>query len=289
MEYNLSELSNFITQEYPHAFGRSEDITLTDLSDPTKSNEAVKVHVILDMKDNLQMISISCLELNDFIYAGINTIVDHCLSRKNDVEIINVQNSYNSKDLIFTQKVYISTNRILLTNKQSLVMLGNLKLEVRDQNYRDMIQNSRKNDIFLCHDSNDKFFVKKLYNELKKLNLKVWYDESSIIPGESSSEAINRGINNSVHCVAILSKNFISREKWASRYELTAFTEKEMATKQVIIPVWLDIEVFDLTRTGNWWLQNKSAIIKKGNTIKQVAVKIKNAMVHHKTISIQNT
>ncbi|MCL5028414.1 MAG: toll/interleukin-1 receptor domain-containing protein [Bacteroidetes bacterium] len=100
--------------------------------------------------------------------------------------------------------------------------------------------NNRKNpQIFICHSSIDKPFVRKLAQSLKTYNIEVWFDEWEIKVGESLREKIETGITKSSYLCVVLSKNSV-KSKWVTR-ELNAAFAKEMETNKVfILPLLID-------------------------------------------------
>lgn len=152
----------------------------------------------------------------------------------------------------------------------------NLRLIIRDKIYREM----EKADFFISHDSRDKDDVARpLYEALISRGFKVWFDEYSLNIGDSLTESIMKGISESKHGILILSKNFLSNEKWV-KFELHALMTKQVATNsKVILPVWHGISDKDLT--DNYWLMDKLG----GNTdkgIEELANKLRDAFQKNK-------
>lgn len=71
-------------------------------------------------------------------------------------------------------------------------------------------KNNEKYDVFISHSSNDKCWVDKLYEELLKLNFKVWYDKDKIQIGDPIREKINQVLNKCDYVIVVLSKDFIN-------------------------------------------------------------------------------
>lgn len=100
-------------------------------------------------------------------------------------------------------------------------------------------------DIFICHASEDKAFVRELAEALRKESLKVWYDEFSLNLGDSLRQSIDRGLSDSRFGIVILSKAFFTK-KW-TQYELNGLVQRDLEEK-VILPIWHQIERQDLLR-----------------------------------------
>ena len=158
-----------------------------------------------------------------------------------------------------TRNVYIYCNENIIDIKEltDFFLKYNLRVIIRDKKYFDM----QKADFFISHDSRDKLQVAKpLSDELIKRGFKVWYDEYSLKIGDSLTESIEKGISEAKHGILILSKNFLSNEKWAKN-ELQSLKTKQIVTNEkIILPVWHEIEESDLK--DNFWLLDK----KGGNT-----------------------
>lgn len=96
-------------------------------------------------------------------------------------------------------------------------------------------------DLFICHASEDKDFVRKLVRKLSNMGLKVWFDEFEIKVGDSLREKIEEGIKSSSAGVIILSPNFIKGKPW-TEHELNALDALEKGNRTKILPVWHEID-----------------------------------------------
>lgn len=92
-------------------------------------------------------------------------------------------------------------------------------------------------DVFICHASEDKeSFVRKLAERLVDKGLRVWYDEFTLLLGDSLRSKIDLGLKKSRFGVVVLSKNFFAKE-WPQR-ELDGLVAREGNGEKVILPVW---------------------------------------------------
>ncbi len=96
-------------------------------------------------------------------------------------------------------------------------------------------------DVFICHASEDKDdFVRPLAEALRSSHLEVWYDEFSLIIGDSLRESIDKGLSKSRYGIVVLSPDFFNK-KWPVR-ELNGLVAREMSGENsVILPVWHNI------------------------------------------------
>jgi hypothetical protein len=135
----------------------------------------------------------------------------------------------------------------------------------------------REYDVFVSHASEDKESVAKpLAEKLRRLGLKVWFDEFELKIGDSLRRKIDRGLANSKFGIVILSKSFI-KKGWAN-YELDGIVTKSISGQQVILPIWHDItkqEVIDYSPSLADKLARNTAI----NTIEEIAEEIKEVVI----------
>lgn len=166
------------------------------------------------------------------------------------------ENIFHPNELTPTRTIFIYTNEC--SNKEeiaSFLFNHKFKVEFRDlAYYQDM-----KPHFFICHDSRDKKSIAKpLYEELTKRGYKVWYDETSLEIGDSLTEKIEYGIKNCNYGIIILSKNFLSNEKW-TKFELQSFKIKQIINnKSVILPIWHHIKAKNLEEHSLWLLDKKA-------------------------------
>src|SRR6185436_12735864 len=99
----------------------------------------------------------------------------------------------------------------------------------------------KKWDVFISHASEDKDdFVRPLAQALAQLGVKVWYDEFTLVVGDSLSRSIDRGLTASTYGIVIISPSFIEK-KWPER-ELRGLVAREIEEEQkVILPIWLGV------------------------------------------------
>jgi hypothetical protein len=101
-------------------------------------------------------------------------------------------------------------------------------------------------DVFISHASEDKSaFVRPLAEELQRAKITVWYDEFSLILGDSLRESIDRGIADSRLGVVILSRNFF-RKNWP-RNELNGLLSLATSQGKRLIPIWLDVSAAEVS------------------------------------------
>jgi hypothetical protein len=101
-------------------------------------------------------------------------------------------------------------------------------------------------DIFISHASEDKETIARpLAQKLIESGLSVWYDEFSLSFGDSLSESIDKGLNQSDYGLVILSHNFFAKN-WPKR-ELAGLVSKEtIEGDKIILPVWHNLTAHEV-------------------------------------------
>ncbi|MFA6306594.1 MAG: toll/interleukin-1 receptor domain-containing protein [Patescibacteria group bacterium] len=112
---------------------------------------------------------------------------------------------------------------------------------------RVVAKKTKKFDVFICHASEDKSFVEKLAEELRRAGVEVWYDDFQLGWGDDLRPAIDNGLKNSLYGLVVLSKSFLAKKKW-TEYELNGLFAKEKRNKKVVLPIWHDIKRDDIAQ-----------------------------------------
>jgi sulfatase modifying factor 1 len=74
-----------------------------------------------------------------------------------------------------------------------------------------MTSSSRPLSVFLCHSSQDKVFVRDLYQRLQRDGVAPWLDEEDVIPGQDWDREIRRAVRASDLILVCLSKSSVSK------------------------------------------------------------------------------
>jgi len=102
-------------------------------------------------------------------------------------------------------------------------------------------------DPLISHASEDKTAVARpLADLLSGLGLRVWYDEFSLLLGDSLRRKIDRGLAESRFGLVILSKSFFAKE-WPQR-ELDGLVAREIEGSKVILPIWHGVTRTEVSR-----------------------------------------
>ena len=122
-----------------------------------------------------------------------------------------------------------SLNKSVRTQMQPVISL-----------YSQIQEDSSEYDVFISHAHEDKEdFVIPFVSELKKRNVKVWYDNDEIKWGDSLRAKIDSGLMHSRFGIVVISRNFI-KKGWTN-HELDGLFNIEMTHGKTILPIWHDI------------------------------------------------
>jgi hypothetical protein len=147
-----------------------------------------------------------------------------------------------SRDLIFSRLFVYTPFKMHNNLKQHLVAEAKkmeINLVIRDGNYLAQRSKMERPVAFISHDSRDKdAFVRELASNLQKMLCTVWYDEFSLVPGQSLRSSIEYGLKTCKKCVLVLSKNFIENQGWTKAEFDSIFTREILEQKNVVVPVW---------------------------------------------------
>jgi len=115
-------------------------------------------------------------------------------------------------------------------------------VQIRDRTYSEFLTTHERTLGFISHDSRDKDdLVRPLATRLRGALCPVWYDEFSILPGESIRASIDAGLRDSRRCVAVLSPYYLENEGWA-RGEFDAIVTRHMNSGGgILIPIWHNV------------------------------------------------
>lgn len=93
-------------------------------------------------------------------------------------------------------------------------------------------------DIFLSHASDDKAAIARpLYVALRKARIRVWFDEATLVMGDSLRRRIDEGLARCRFAVVVLSPKFFAKD-WPQR-ELDGLVARENASgEKAILPIW---------------------------------------------------
>ena len=94
-------------------------------------------------------------------------------------------------------------------------------------------------DVFVSHAWEDKdSFVNEFVDELRKLGINVWYDQSEIKWGDSMRAKIDNGLRTSKFGIVVLSPDYIKEGKYWTKAELDGLFQLESINGKSLLPIW---------------------------------------------------
>lgn len=139
------------------------------------------------------------------------------------------------------QKKEEKKNKALLGSYQARIddLQGQLRAAVTPITTPSCGEEQEEYDVFVSHAFEDKEeFVDDLVAEMRKLDLKVWYDSDKLKWGDSMREKIDRGLSKSKYGVVVLSPNYIAEQKYWTKAELNGLFQVETINGKTILPIW---------------------------------------------------
>lgn len=116
----------------------------------------------------------------------------------------------------------------------------------------------KKWDVFISHASEDKKnIVRELATILRNIGVQIWYDETTLVVGDSLSKQIDIGLQDANFGIVIISKAFLNK-RWTD-YEYRSLLSKEDNFKKVILPIWHDIKASEV-KEFSLYLADKFAL-----------------------------
>ena len=149
----------------------------------------------------------------------------------------------SSDDLRFSGRILAYTSYAIPADQKTQLCQKagekELNLVIRDGHYLSQRMAMELPMAFISHDSRDKEpFVRDLASKLQTMLCTVWYDEFSLVPGQSLRASIEKGLKTCKKCVLVLSPHFIGNGGWTKAEFDSIFTREILEQKNVVIPVW---------------------------------------------------
>lgn len=112
-------------------------------------------------------------------------------------------------------------------------------------------------DVFVSYSSEDRELARQLATWLRKVRCTPWLDEEQIVPGSRWRAALQQGIRDSTHLLAVLTPAYVSRP-WTQReldlFDLAAGHEERrvLAIQTADIPVSALDQIFEVSHRIPW-------------------------------------
>lgn len=126
--------------------------------------------------------------------------------------------------------------------------------------------------VFLSHSSKDKPIIEDLIPYLNGAGLPVWFDKISIDYGESITEAIEKGIDESGAVIFWITRNFLN-SSWC-KTERRNFLNRHSAYNNILVISVISEDIDIKTEVPTFLRDLKACIYKKGDSLDNIAREI---------------
>lgn len=265
------------TYLFEFSYGKRTEETkfITDILNTFNENTLTGVTIFVN--DNIYNLEFLLL----LVFEKENEKFDDWMLSKYPKKNLNFKFNYSTSDIIKDQLIHKKYSSYSFSNVEQLksILTENSnkfflfpELKILEEKWGNS-QKSKKSNVFLSHSSIDKPVVEKIFLELQKEELNVWFDKYEIDYGDSISDKINEGLNNSILGLICLSKGFL-RSNWA-KSEMNFFIQQRINKGNAnFICLILDIEHSEIPpllqdyryitlKDKNWFSQLINSIKKK--------------------------
>jgi hypothetical protein len=238
----VEEAFRRLCDDFPHWHKAHRDFTLTL---PDGSTVTVRGVAMEDLEHNVNHAAVLAETVGDDCTAYPDIVRQELKSSKRVTMVMTTPFEHHqdsNQTLVFSNTVYVYTTTVKDPDLLRRVFNeAGMKLVLRDNDYYEAKKEHERSDLFICHDSRDKEFVRPLARALQEQFVNVWYDEFSIAVGDSIIQRIDEGLQSCRLAVIVVSKNLISRKKWSFREFRSLSSRETESCKKVILPVWLGV------------------------------------------------
>jgi len=190
----------------------------------------------------------------------------------------------STKDCIFTGRIFAYTSH-LISEADTEWLCSSYRdqghsLIIRDGSWVAGIQKFIDRPVvFLGHDSADKeSLVRSLAHAIDEREVRVWYDEISLKPGDRLRKSLDIGLDESDYFIPIITENWMKNDRYAA-YEFDAIMQKYITEKNVtIIPVCVGINPSRLSEKSRVLADTLAIVHNPEDPIGSLATKIVKAV-----------
>lgn len=141
------------------------------------------------------------------------------------------------------------------------------------------IASEEEYDVFVSHAWEDKEdFVDEFVSELRKQELKVWYDTNKLKWGDPMREKIDKGLSKSRYGVVVLSPNYMAEHKYWTKAELNGLFQVETVNGKTILPIWHNLTKKQVVEYSPI-IADRKAMTTASMTPAEIASELKNLLV----------
>lgn len=138
-------------------------------------------------------------------------------------DIINtlIQSGYNFVTFLDEESV----DRVMTEESNSVFLFPDKKIL---ENIWGGVETKKVSRVFLSHSSKDKKIIDDIFNVFQINEISAWYDKYEIEVGDSITEKINQGLDESDIGIICISKNFLDSNSGWAQGELNYFIQRRM-------------------------------------------------------------
>ncbi len=107
--------------------------------------------------------------------------------------------------------------------------------------------------VFLCHSSNDKPAVRKLYNRLKADNIELWLDERKLLAGQDWNLEITKAVRSANVVIVCLSRSSVNKAGYIQKEIKDALDVADEQPEGTIFLIPLKLEECDVPERLRRW------------------------------------
>lgn len=177
------------------------------------------------------------------------------------------EEEWTNKRLVTTGRVYLYARKLVLpaSEVREIFAQRGFEVAIRDDQYWNRYWERMRPDAFISHDSRDKEdLARPLAHALQRRLVKVWFDETSLRPGDSLDQSIRAGLKSCRRAVLLITPNFLSNQRWARKELEIALEIEKNKNPPLIVPIWANVGVCDIQNSAPALL-DKVAIRHEGN------------------------
>jgi cold shock CspA family protein len=142
---------------------------------------------------------------------------------------------------------------LILEEKPPVPVLTQKSSSISDKSENKVHQDSQSLRVFLCHSSNDKPLVRKLYQRLKSDNFDPWLDEEKLLPGQDWKQEIPKAVHKADVVIVCLSRGSITKTGYVQKEITYALDVAEEQPEGTIFLIPLKLEECEVPERLSRW------------------------------------
>ncbi len=151
----------------------------------------------------------------------------------------------STSDCVFSNAVYLYSKNVSDDDKHDMRRAfdaDGFVLYFRDDSYYESRERAGRHDLMISYSHHDQQFVTELSDAISRCGLRVWLDQSAMVPGQYILDEIERATQDSLFVTAILSPEFLANEKWC-RFEFRNIMIRQInENRRILIPIWRGVD-----------------------------------------------